>query len=124
VRVPEGYTWDVLVVWGDPIFPDAPEFDHETGADAESADRVFGENTDGMETFRAGGNRLLAIQHEYTNREVNLPHAADEIPTSVEDVRKLQKLQGVSVIEVAEDQTGRQVSRTVLSTAGSRTGHR
>ncbi|QFT95745.1 hypothetical protein FIU85_00375 [Roseovarius sp. THAF8] len=106
VHVPGGYRWDVLIRWGDPIFPDAPEFDHETGGDADSADRIFGENTDGMESFQVGGRQLLAINHEYTNREINLPHATGGVPTGLDDVRKLQSLQGVAVIEVAEDAEG------------------
>ncbi|MBY5988916.1 PhoX family protein [Roseovarius atlanticus] len=106
VHVPRGYRWDVLIRWGDPIFPDAPGFNHETGGDAESADRIFGENTDGMESFQVGGRQLLAINHEYTNREINLPHATDGVPTGLDDVRKLQRLQGVAVIEVAEDAEG------------------
>lgn len=106
LHVPGGYRWDVLIRWGDPIFPDAPEFDHETGGDADSADRIFGENTDGMESFQVGGRQLLAINHEYTNREINLPHATDGVPAGLDDVRKLQRLQGVAVIEVAEDAEG------------------
>ena len=31
VHVPEGYKWDVLVRWGDPLFSDAAAFDHATG---------------------------------------------------------------------------------------------
>ena len=31
VHVPEGYSWDVLVRWGDPLFSDAPAFDSATG---------------------------------------------------------------------------------------------
>ncbi|QFT93139.1 hypothetical protein FIU86_09805 [Roseovarius sp. THAF9] len=106
VHVPEGYGWDVLVRWGDPIFPDTPEFDHDTGGAVDSADRVFGENTDGMESFQVGGRQILAINHEYTNPEVNLPHTEDGTPTGLDDVRKLQNLQGVAVIEVAEDAEG------------------
>ncbi len=106
VHVPDGYRWDVLIRWGDPIFPDAPEFNHETGGDADSADRIFGENTDGMESFQVGGRQLLAINHEYSNREINLPLATDGVPTGLDDVRKLQRLQGVAVIEVAEDAEG------------------
>ncbi|MFN3208563.1 MAG: PhoX family protein [Roseovarius sp.] len=134
VHVPEGYRWDVLVRWGDPIFPDAPEFDHETGGEADSADRVFGENTDGMESFQVGNHQLLAINHEYTNREVNLPHTQDGSPAGIEDVRKLQKLQGVAVIEVAEEQEGWRVVKdspfnrrithlTPMAIAGPAAGH-
>ncbi|KRS17914.1 PhoX family protein [Roseovarius indicus] len=106
VHVPEGYKWDVLVRWGDPLFSDAPEFDHETGGDADSADRVFGENTDGMETFVHDGHELIAVNLEYTNREVNLPQTEEGVPGSLDDVRKLQKLQGVTVMEVEKGEGG------------------
>jgi len=101
VHVPEGYTWEILVRWGDPLFSDAPDFDHATGGTEASADRVFGENTDGMETFQIGSHQVLAINHEYTNRDINLPHAEEGVPTGLEDVRKLQKLQGVAIVEVS-----------------------
>ena len=106
VHVPEGYVWQVLVRWGDPLFSDAPAFDSATGGASESADRVFGENTDGMELFVIGDRQVIAVNHEYTNREVNLPQRADGTPGSLEDVRKLQKLQGVTIMEVAEGPQG------------------
>jgi secreted PhoX family phosphatase len=109
VHVPEGYDWRVLVRWGDPLFSDAPAFDHATGGEADTADRVFGENTDGMESFVVDGRQLIAVNHEYTNRDVNLPHAEEGAPTGIEDVRKLQKLQGVTVMELRAGDAGWQV---------------
>ena len=107
VHVPDGYKWERLVSWGDPLFSDAPVFDHATGGDEASADRVFGENTDGMEMFAIEGRHVLAINNEFASRNVNLPHApSNGAPTSLEDVRKLQKLQGVSVLEVAQTDRG------------------
>jgi secreted PhoX family phosphatase len=41
----------------------------------EMSDRVFGENTDGMELFNIDGREILVVNSEYTNRPVNLPHA-------------------------------------------------
>ncbi len=106
IHVPEGYSWDILVRWGDKLFSDAVAFDHATGGDAASADRVFGENTDGMEMFTIGSHQVIAVNHEYVNPEINLPHTADGVPASLEDVRKLQNLQGVAVFEVAEGPDG------------------
>ena len=55
VHVPEGYTWDVLVRWGDPLFSEAEgDWSSETGGSVEMATKVFGENTDGMELFAFG----------------------------------------------------------------------
>ncbi|MET4103637.1 secreted PhoX family phosphatase [Roseovarius sp. MBR-78] len=106
VHVPEGYDWQVLVRWGDGLFSDVADFDNATGGAEGDADRVFGENNDGMEFFLLGDRQVIAVNHEYVNRDVNLPQRADGTPESLEDVRKLQKLQGVTVMEVAEGAQG------------------
>jgi len=106
VHVPGGYTWDVLVRWGDPLFSDAPAFDAAMGVPTDGSDRVFGENTDGMELFKVGNHELLAVNSEYVNSDINLAHTSDGMPTSAEDVLRLQQFQGVSVMEVAEDDDG------------------
>ncbi|WP_289034117.1 PhoX family phosphatase [uncultured Roseibium sp.] len=103
VHVPEGYTWDILVKWGDKLFSDAADFDHATGGDVASSDRVFGENTDGMELFAIGHKQIIAVNSEYVNPKLNLPQNQDGKPTSADDVLKLQNLQGVTVMEVAEE---------------------
>jgi len=105
VHVPEGYRWDVLVRWGDPLFSDAPAWDAATGIPTEGSDRVFGENTDGMELFNIGGREILVVNSEYTNNDVNLG-TADGLPTSAGDVLRLQNFQGVSVMEIAEGGNG------------------
>lgn len=109
VHVPEGYTWQRLISWGDPLFPGVPELDHEIGGSVETSDKVFGENTDGMELFVIGGRQVIAVNHEYTNNDINLPQATDGVPRDADDVRKLQNLQGVAVMEVAEGEDGWQV---------------
>ncbi|MHA3977455.1 PhoX family protein [Halovulum sp. GXIMD14794] len=106
VHVPEGYNWKTLVRWGDALFSDAPAFDPATGVPTEGSDRVFGENTDGMELFNIGGREILVVNSEYTNNDINLPHTDDGLPTSAGDVLRLQNMQGVSVIEIAEGEDG------------------
>ena len=106
VHVPEGYSWKSVAKWGQPLFSDAPEFDHSTGGDVASSARVFGENTDGMELFNVGGHQVIAVNHEYVNTKTNLPNNEGGTPTSADDVRKLQNLQGVTVMEVAEGDDG------------------
>ncbi|MBF9032745.1 DUF839 domain-containing protein [Rhodobacterales bacterium HKCCE2091] len=108
VHVPEGYSWDVLVRWGDPLFSDAEgDWSSETGGSVAMSDRVFGENTDGMEIFNVGGHEILVVNSEYTNNDINLPHLGeDELPASADDVLKLQNLQGVTVMELAEAADG------------------
>jgi secreted PhoX family phosphatase len=107
VHVPEGYTWKTLVRWGDPIFSDAEgAYDSAAGVSVEFADRVMGENTDGMELFNVDGREILVVNSEYTNNKTNLPHREDGLPGSLDDVRILQHLQGVTVMEVEEGENG------------------
>ena len=107
IHVPDGYTWDILVRWGDPLFSDAEgAFDPQAGVPVEMSDRVFGENTDGMELFNVDGRELLVVNSEYTNRDINLPHTDGGTPGSLDDVRILQNLQGVSVMEIEEGEDG------------------
>jgi secreted PhoX family phosphatase len=107
IHVPDGYSWNVLVRWGDPLFSDAEgAFDPATAVPVAMSDRVFGENTDGMELFNIDGREILVVNSEYTNNEVNLPHTADGTPESADDVVTLQNFQGVTVMEVAESDAG------------------
>jgi len=106
IHVPQGYSWKVLARWGDPLFSDAPSFDPAKGVPTEGSDRVFGENTDGMELFNIGGREVIAVNSEYTNNDINLPHAEEGIPASAEDVLTLQNMQGVTVMEIAEGENG------------------
>lgn len=106
VHVPAGYRWHTVASWGDPLFSDADLYDITEGGPVSKSDRVFGENTDGMETFSYRGRQLIAINHEYANRKVNLPAAQGGTPANAGDVRKLQNLQGVTVMEIAEGETG------------------
>ncbi|MEL6449783.1 MAG: PhoX family phosphatase [Pseudomonadota bacterium] len=109
VHVPDGYEWDVLVRWGDPLFSDAPAFDAQMGVPTEGSDRVFGENTDGMELFNVGGHELLVVNSEYVNTKTNLAHTEDGKPVEAGDVLRLQNFQGVSVMEIAEGENGWEV---------------
>ncbi|MEM8655521.1 MAG: PhoX family phosphatase [Pseudomonadota bacterium] len=106
VHVPDGYTWDVLVRWGDPLFSDAPAFDPADGVPVAGSDRVFAENTDGMHLFTVGNTQLLAVNNEYANRKTNLPNNEDGVPASADDVLIFQNLQGVTIMEVAEGDDG------------------
>ena len=106
VHVPEGYEWKVLARWGDPLFDGVDPFDHETGVTLAASDKVFGENTDGMESFLHNGRQILAINQEYVNPKTNLPQNEGGKVQSADDVRKLQNLQGVTVVEIAEGANG------------------
>lgn len=100
IHVPEGYSWSTLVRWGDPLVSDATPFDPETGHSAAEASKVFGENTDGMWLYSIDGHEVIAVNNEFANRKTNLP-ASEGVPQSLDDVRLLQGVQGVTVLEVA-----------------------
>lgn len=73
--MPEGYSWKPVAKWGQPLFSNVPDLDPAKGVSVENSDKVFGENTDGMELFMVGAHQLIAVNHEYVNPETNLPHA-------------------------------------------------
>ena len=134
MHVPAGYNWKTLVRWGDPLFSDAPAFDTATGVPTEGSDRVFGENTDGMELFNRGDTELIAVNSEYVNAKINLPADQEGQPASAGDVERLQNFQGVSVMEVTEDEDGWHVvvdspynrrihHRTPMTISGPAAGH-
>ena len=110
IHVPQGYRWQPLVKWGQALFSDAEgAWSPETGVPVEMSDKVFGENTDGMETFEHDGHVLLAINSEYVNPEINLPAASEGVPQTADEVTLLKNMQGVTVMEIADAGNGWQV---------------
>ena len=109
IHVPEGYSWQPVAKWGQPLFSDATDLNHETAVTVDISDRVFGENTDGMESFVVNGRQVIAVNHEYVNPDINLPQNADGATLSADDARTLQNMQGVTVMEVARGADGWQI---------------
>ena len=107
IHVPAGYEWRPLVRWGDALFSEAENaYSAVDGVPADMSDKVFGENTDGMETFEKDGHVLLAINSEYVNPKINLPAEAEGVPQTAEQVQMLKNMQGVTVVEVADQGDG------------------
>ncbi|MCF7728344.1 PhoX family protein [Sulfitobacter sp. M22] len=110
IHVPQGYQWKPLVRWGDALFSEAEgAYSPENGVQNGLSDRVFGENTDGMETFVDGDKIILAINSEYANPDINLPAETLGVPQSAEQVQILKNIQGVTVLEIADQGDGYQV---------------
>ena len=71
-HVPDGYTTDLVLRWGDPLFEDSPEFDPMAQSEAAQL-RQFGYNNDflGFVPLEDGANGeargLLCVNHEYVS---------------------------------------------------------
>ena len=95
VRVPAGYSVQVLYGWGDPI-SDGPAMQPDASDRAELQMQQAG-----MHFFPFPGkinHGLLALNHEYTDD--GLLHAGGMTPWTAEKVAKSKAAHGVSVIEV------------------------
>ena len=103
--VPKGYKAEALISWGDPIFPNAPEFDPSGKAKAADQEQQFGDNTDGMSLFTIDDKRaVLAINNEYINTDLMFDH--DGKTMTAEDVKKAQAAHGVTIVEIEQDGSG------------------
>ena len=102
VTVPEGYSWEILTRWGDPLWSDAPAFDQETRGTGASQERAFGDNNDGMSLFVDGETNVLAVNNEYTNRSIMYGNRETKLPENADDVRKGKAAHGVTIMEVVE----------------------
>ncbi|WP_269928123.1 PhoX family protein [Kocuria massiliensis] len=101
VVVPSGYTSQVVVRWGDPVVPGAPEWklDRQT---PETAAVQFGFNPDfaALLPLDESENRYLFVcNHEYTTPQQMLPGYDPENPTE-DEVRIEWASHGLSVLEV------------------------
>ncbi|TNJ41166.1 PhoX family phosphatase [Phaeobacter sp. B1627] len=135
VHVPRGYKSQVLIRWGDALWSEAEgAYTPETGVSAALSDKVFGENTDGMELFDIDGREVIAVNSEYVNPKINLPAASEGVPQSADEVTLLKNLQGVTVMEIARGEAGYAVVKdsplnrritheTEMTLAGPLAGH-
>ena len=110
IHVPAGYAHKVLVRWGDALWSEADgAYSPETGVSVDMSDKVFGENTDGMELFEVDGREVIAVNSEYVNPKINLPAASEGVPQTADEVTLLKNLQGVTVMEVTRGDAGYEV---------------
>ncbi|GAB3437995.1 PhoX family protein [Actinophytocola sediminis] len=108
VVVPRGYQQDVLIRWGDPILPGAPEFDFANQTAAAQAGQ-FGFNNDYCALVRVPGHRdrwLMVNNHEYTS-EGNMFYGWDPDDPTREQFEIGLAAHGLSVVLLEQDRRGR-----------------
>ncbi|MGB3327636.1 MAG: PhoX family phosphatase [Thermomicrobiales bacterium] len=124
--VADGYTVVPFLRWGDPLFPDSPEFDY-TKLTAEAQAKQVGYNCDyiGFISLPLGSNAvdhgLLVVNHEYTNPEMmfagylqanpEYTEGSEDIPeflvnTTKDMVDTELEAHGLSVVEVKRAASG------------------
>ena len=109
VTVPEGYTAELLVAWGDPITQAGRAFAGDASESAWDQMLQFGAHCDGMHFFPLGGDGgqagagLLCVNNEYTHEEILFPDGQVGTGYSIAKTRKSQAAHGVSVVEVRRD---------------------
>ena len=98
--VADGYESAVVVRWGDPVLPDAPEFDFDNQtADAQS--KQFGYNCDFVTFFPIDRNRgLLWVNHEYTDETMMFRGYSNGDAATEEQIRIALAAHGGSVVEL------------------------
>ncbi|MEQ4208105.1 PhoX family phosphatase [Actinopolymorpha sp. B9G3] len=120
--VPDGYAQAVVASWGDPVLPDAPEFDFEIQT-AAAQEKQFGYNCDYVSVLplgsgsRGGERALLVTNHEYTDEALMFRGWADGASASEEQLRVSLAAHGMSVVEI--ERVGR-TGRWKLVTSGRR----
>lgn len=77
IAVPENYTWQPLVAWGQPLTTSAPEFD-PNDLDPVAQRQQVGYNCDFLAWFEPRpplppGTGIVGVNHEYTNPELMFP---------------------------------------------------
>ena len=106
ITVPDGYSAQVVVRWGDPLGASGAAFDHDSRGTAESQASSFGDNIDGMELYAHEGKTLLVVNNEYTNRKIIWGNREEGKAETDDDVSKGKAAHGVTVVEVARTDDG------------------
>jgi secreted PhoX family phosphatase len=116
IVVPPGYTSQVLIPWGTPLFPSSPAFAEDASNSAADQELQVGFNHDGKHYFplwhgRFGrGRGLLVVNHEYTDAN-QIYTAAQGLAITPDDagrekVAKALAAHGVSVVEIRQRRDG------------------
>jgi secreted PhoX family phosphatase len=115
IRLPAGYTYEIIAPWGTPLLAGAPAFAEDASNTAADQALQVGFNHDGTHYFPLPkfGNRrgLLVINHEYT--DANQIYSAVQGATIANDAAGREKVakalaaHGVSVIAIVKGVDGK-----------------
>jgi secreted PhoX family phosphatase len=114
LTIPNGYQFNAVLSWGDPLFPVAPAFDpYRQSVQAQT--RQFGYNNDFVGFFplphynlATANYGLLTVNHEYTNGELMFPQYRQGQPT--EEQAAIEKAAfGLSIVEIRHQNAWRYV---------------
>lgn len=112
-HVPDGYTSEPIIRWGDALFSDSPAFNPQAQTEAAQL-KQFGYNNDyvgfvPLAVDRAGKSRgLLCVNHEYSSTLLMFPSIAKGFPASMTRELCLTELaaHGGTVVEIEETDAG------------------
>ncbi|MGH8906473.1 MAG: PhoX family protein [Egibacteraceae bacterium] len=106
VVVPDGYAWEALIRWGEPILRSAPDFDFNAQTPQAQAGQ-FGYNCDYVAFLPTTGDEgVLWVNHEYTNSAIMLPGWSPQAPAREHVDIELAAIGG-SVVAVRRGERGR-----------------
>jgi uncharacterized protein len=110
--IPDGYSHDVVISWGDPVLPDTPAFDPSAQSAAKQA-RQCGYNADFIAFMplpfgsRNSDRGLLAINNECTNAELMFAHWEGQLEHKTREMVDIElAAHGMTIIEVQRDTRG------------------
>jgi len=135
VQVPPGYTAEVLIGWGEPLFTGTPAIatrglidgDLLSTGSAAAQERQFGYNCDAIAFLpldRSGRRGVLCVNHEYCDprlmfpakRQFKSPRPGWAADPRLEAVQTMMAAHGVSILEIRlENGTWRPVTDSKLS---------
>ncbi len=116
IQVPAGYTWDVLLPWGTPLFSSVAAFQEDASNSAADQEGQVGFNHDGLHYFplsngpQASARGLFVMNHEYTDANQIYSAAQGSAITpdaaGAEKVAKALAGHGVTVAEIVKSPSG------------------
>ncbi|MGH3738448.1 MAG: PhoX family protein, partial [Micromonosporaceae bacterium] len=110
VTVPNGYKQALVVEWGDPILPGAPEFDLDNQTEAAQLAQ-FGYNNDFLAVLPLNDDfthALLVSNHEYTDENLMFRGYTGPDDMTTEQIKVTMAAHGLSVVELVRvSRTGR-----------------